>query len=68
MRISEKEGRELSKLPIGLIVEFKPKKKKRKKQKITKDTTIETIHSKASHYRVVNGEIVEIQYKEDEVK
>lgn len=64
MRISEKEGRELAKLPIGLIVEFVQKKKTKQKRKVPKNAEIGEIHAKARHYRVVGGKIIEIDWKD----
>lgn len=64
MKITEKEAKEYTKLPIGLIFSFIPKKPKQKKKKpLSKNANISSVHSKARHYRVINGKIVEVDWK-----
>jgi len=67
LRIREREAKELflKTRPIGLIVEFKQKKRKKKAKTklIPKNAEIGSVHSKARHYKMINGKIVEIDWK-----
>jgi len=50
--------------PLGLIVEITQKKKRKKKQKRPKNLNIDSVQSKATHYKMINGKIVEVEWKD----
>jgi len=58
VRISEKEGKELLKLPLGLVFETKGNFEINLSLSKAKKPQLEAIHGKATYYKVVSGKVV----------
>lgn len=65
VRISEKEGKDLTNLPLGTRVEWKGEINFAKHEYPENCPSLDVLYSKARRITVVNGEVVDFALKEE---